>query len=177
MDKKTQVGIAVILFIFLLISLWPYYRTYTRKKEASNYTVALTPEQQERLIIEGSDVTHVTRSKDEVKVKTYPKVRKMSVTVSTGGNVTVYTRRWGLIFEPGISVAMRDQAFIGLDVQWFYMNRSGFTAGVGVESRLKKYNFYGAYSYNLPFKVFDNTSIFIGLNQDLRATAGIRLGF
>jgi len=172
MKSSLLLGVLICLFTFII---YPFIKDYRNLKQRQQTSPVLTETEKEKIIIKKGKVTHVT--KEGIKIN--PNSRETVVTINNDGTVDTYSPTWNFINELGVAALYsRNKLCVGLDSQVFYYKTWGAVAGVAISiNRSKLLRFYIAGSKQLPFKQFNNTSIFIGVDHDTKIISGLRIEF
>jgi hypothetical protein len=106
-------------------------------------------------------------------------VRKVVVTETDDGEITVTAITKGFVFEPGLALYYSDRARLGLDVQIAYWHSYGLVLGAGVNlgEEPRTVRAHVAVSRTLPLNLFSNTSVFIGVDNKKDVVGGLRITF
>jgi hypothetical protein len=106
-------------------------------------------------------------------------VRKVVVTETNDGEITVTAITKGFVCEPGLALYYSDRARLGLDVQIAYWHSYGLVLGAGVNLGEEPRNIraHVAVSRTLPLNLFSNTSVFVGVDNKKDVVGGLRIQF
>ena len=183
--SKVTLFVSSFLGLVLLFNLVKYHnRTIT---EATS--PILKGEEHEKIIVDTrtKTVTVVTKSDDTKTNTSQQQVKVLSegerqavITEDNQGHLSVYSPKWGYVFEPGECIFYSDTFRIGLDTQWFYWQRYGVITGLGINfnnNQRRNIDGFIAVSYNLPFETFSNTSIYTGYSFKQQLVVGGRVKF
>ena len=181
--NSQKIGLGILLVVLALMSL-----KYCDNRKIKQITDSnLTKEEQVAIIVNPNTgtVTTVRRNRKNKKETTQVEkpidgAREIRIGVSPEGRVKVIARSKGFIFEPGIGVGFDGDALISLDTQFYFYRRWGVLGGVSVPMasiRANKLSLYAAASYQLPFKMLSNTSVYAGYNTDKEIQVGARVRF
>jgi hypothetical protein len=170
---KTKI---IIVLVVLLQSVVLVYDWYSVKVSGTTVKEELKPNEKEKTIIDQKrkTVTKLVRKKDgTVEKSTVEGVRKVDVTISNDDKLTITARNRGFLFDPGVSVFYsKDKINLGLDIQWAYWRRYGFSGGFGVSTDHKCSGYFSG-SYNF----YSQSSVFIGVNDNLKPIVGFKVTF
>lgn len=111
--------------------------------------------------------------------KTTSGVRKVVVTETDDGEITVTAVQSGFVCEPGLAIYYSDRARLGLDVQLAYWHSYGLVLGAGVNlgEEPRTIRAHVAVSRSLPLNLFSNTSVFVGVDNKKDVVGGLRIQF
>lgn len=103
-------------------------------------------------------------------------VRRATVTVAKDPithqeEVKVWAQTSGFIFEPGFAAGFDDGPKAGIDTQIYFRRRLALSVGILTDNKWRM-RAYAAGSYN----VYQNTSVFVGIDNKKEIVLGIRVG-
>lgn len=167
----------ILVGLFLgLIGLLSHIRNASRKLNEAVSPI-LKDNEKEKIVVDtqSKTVTVVSRDGNKQVVNITEGTRNAVITEDNQGHLSVWSPTHGFVFEPGISVFTSDRFRVGGDVQWYYWRSYGVLTGVGVNLNGKKdFDEYIAVSYNLPFHVVSDISIFTGYSVHKNLVFGLR---
>ena len=180
MNWKYTVVVSVIAFVLMLgISKC----SQNRQKKHDVLTIPeLTTNQKEKVIIDTrtKKVTIIKKKIENGKiVQTVDELegsRDAVITVNENNNeIQVYAPQYGWTFEPGIGICKTEtDTRVVLDSQILYYKSLGINTGISYNKNMRGYI---AISFNLPYKLFSNTSAFMGYDTGHSLILGTRLKF
>lgn len=166
----------VILSLLLIISCFLAYDWYSVHVSGDTFKEELKPNEKEKIIIDHKKKTvkKLIRKNDGTVEKNKSEgVRDTTITISDDNTITIKERTRGFLFEPGIGLFYsKDTLNLGLDLQFLYWRKHGISVGLGTS---KKYKLSSYLSYNYNF--YSNTSLFCGVNDEIRPIFGIKVAF
>lgn len=185
MSKK----IGLILEIVAGLALAGLIFTKCHKAEQVLTTPVLKENEKQKIIVDTRRKTiQVVRRIGNVKhpgeavpqvTKTTSGVRKVVVTETDDGEITVTAIQSGFVCEPGLAIYYSDRARIGLDVQIAYWHSYGLVLGAGVNmgEEPRTIRAHIAVSHTLPLNLLSNTSVFLGVDNKKDVVGGLRIQF
>lgn len=139
----------------------------------------LKDNEKEKIIVENGDIKRITRKGKDQIGKIDSGARRTEIIVDDKGNVSIIQKTHGFIFEPGLCTGLNKEGILfGLDSQIYFVRTLGINIGIMGQSTNKLHlEGHIALSYQLPYRIFNNTSGFIGYNTDKDIIIGFRVKF
>lgn len=163
------VGVLVVTGLFL-------FRQWQNRKHDLPATLTAAQAKTSQVIIDTQRKEVTVRPLNGLpgKVNVGNGIRRVVITQDEKGRLHIEAPQSGWIVEPGLSLFYSDKLRLGADVQLYYWHAFGVTIGLGSDTH-QSYDAYGAVTYNLPFALTSNTSIFAGYSIRRYATFGVRV--
>ena len=190
--NQSKIGLYLEIGLFVVLSAWIFTKCHAKAVEKEQVLISpvLKEHEKEKIIIDTQHKTvSVVRRVGSVKnpvdavipqvEKRTEGVRKVVVTETDDGEITVTAITHGFICEPGVAIYYSDRARLGLDVQVYYWHQYGLVLGAGVNmgGEPRTVRAHIAVTRTLPINLFSNTSVFLGVDNKKDVVGGLRLTF
>jgi hypothetical protein len=174
---RSNIRIGIIAGVLVCLTFWlgPCRKLKEAKRAAP--PVALKETEKAKVEIDTSkrEVRYAVRKPDgTIETKAVREVRHATVIVKTDGEIQVIARPYGFCFEPGLGFAYNAGFYPTADVQFFFYQRWGTSAGLYYKDNLR---LYLACNYSLSGIHLGNANLWLGidLKQDIVFGVQVRL--
>jgi hypothetical protein len=161
------------IIVALSIVLWFMHRRDRSVDQRIN-TPVLMPGDSEKLILDPAHHSIIDVTRTGPVRRTYLPPHPVSVTIGKDGKVTVTSRAWGTEASPFIGFGYSDKARLALGVDLLYWHRweLGPFLGVTMSGPLSV-----RVGVKVSFNVWNNTSLYVGVDNTKTPTGGISFKF
>lgn len=136
----------------------------------------LKADEQLRVSVKRSEIKIARRDNPDIVTK----ARHVDISVKDDGRVVVTEKKWGFTFEPGLGLIVVNQAGLSVSTQVLYAKAFGLDLGLGYLPRerfSRAFKPYIAVSYDLPFRLTPNTSVYAGMTLSKEPVVGLKVRF
>jgi hypothetical protein len=141
----------------------------------------LKPREGQAVVITPGTIQTIKRAfgaagKQSTVVQRTTGVREARISIDSEGRVTaIVTKNRGFEFAPGLTGGIASRGAIGLDLGLAYWKSWDVITGLAYSPSEKHLSLYGGLAYKLPWKLTQNTSVFVSYTSDSKIYSGLRI--